>query len=903
MKKIKPYNEKRHRGKRRELLSFRSDIGLNISDPVAAPPYSFIRTLITIVSALSSVFMIEGFLSSEFTVTATLQIFICIVLTSLSVLMISSETLFLKITGSVYLILNTVFLITQMKSAVSGMIYTVYSYAKKARLSIPLLSSYITENAAEDVNTCFITLAFLSALTISLACIYKTNFPLLFICTFPVFELGAFWGWEPYTWTLGGMLSSWIVILSLNLINHTTKKKGSKNTFAIYAKKKAFYMTNEKIKSRFFSAGSFFALIVALCSFTVCMLFVSATDNYRPESFKQLRRDISNGFDEMTQKLSEGTSIIAPKFPGRGRMIGGINGGRLGHYDKISFSGITALRVTASEEFDAPMYLRGYAGEYYHDNSWDPIKLDEDVEDQLKEDGDGLSVLDLGYVVLENIYGKLNDRSVTIKVINASSDVMYAPYNTDYTKVEKLGSQKYDGIAKIKSKEYTLNYFYEDLPNWPEIEESLLGTKSRSYGNFSYNYEEQFYGLDMPEGLEKYGNSVYERAEYTQIPDDIYDTINAIGYGIGLSHTKSAEYNAELIKDYFDSEGFYYTTEPGVTPADEDFIQYFLTKQKKGYCTYFASAGTMLMRYAGYPARYVEGYVIESDQYVSSDRSMRVSDRSAHAWCEVYLDGIGWYPIEFTPGYDYDNPNLTDEERNIGKTPEDSGKDSTSSKNNNNSGNDNRSAAQTNDRSQADRNESRSNLSSERTGSSSAANDSAADNSSDPESAAAGLFGTGSGGNGTSLITITPQMIYTAAALIFVILFAAAAAVRRRSHLEKTREIISGDPSKAVIACYMGYQKYLNIAGITFSDNISDTEFSEKICKQLLKYGESKGEGTAKKFSRLSELAVTVYMGAAEADDDDAEFSRRALEDIKNMVYEKLGRLQRFTAKWIHNLY
>ena len=85
------------------------------------------------------------------------------------------------------------------------------------------------------------------------------------------------------------------------------------------------------------------------------------------------------------------------------------------------------------------------------------------------------------------------------------------------------------------------------------------------------------------------------------------------------------------------------------TPAmgtEEDFVTRFLT-EGRGFCVHFATAGTMLLRMQGVPARYVNGYVAE----VNGQGWGTVLDSGAHAWVEIYLDGYGWYPVEMTPGY------------------------------------------------------------------------------------------------------------------------------------------------------------------------------------------------------------------------------------------------------------
>lgn len=85
------------------------------------------------------------------------------------------------------------------------------------------------------------------------------------------------------------------------------------------------------------------------------------------------------------------------------------------------------------------------------------------------------------------------------------------------------------------------------------------------------------------------------------------------------------------------------------TPAmeeGEDFAEHFL-KEGRGYCVHFATAGALLLRMQGVPARYVTGYVVRLDGAGRGE----VMDGDAHAWVEVYVDGCGWYPVEMTPGY------------------------------------------------------------------------------------------------------------------------------------------------------------------------------------------------------------------------------------------------------------
>ncbi len=94
-----------------------------------------------------------------------------------------------------------------------------------------------------------------------------------------------------------------------------------------------------------------------------------------------------------------------------------------------------------------------------------------------------------------------------------------------------------------------------------------------------------------------------------------------------------------------------YTTRPGSIPDDIDtpgkFLDYFVFDKKGGYCTYFATAFTLLARAEGMPARYVQGLSVPFDGL----KTVLVTENMAHAWPEVYFEGVGWIPFEPTPGY------------------------------------------------------------------------------------------------------------------------------------------------------------------------------------------------------------------------------------------------------------
>jgi hypothetical protein len=109
--------------------------------------------------------------------------------------------------------------------------------------------------------------------------------------------------------------------------------------------------------------------------------------------------------------------------------------------------------------------------------------------------------------------------------------------------------------------------------------------------------------------------------------------------------------------DYIiDEMGCTYTITPDLSTVDAtlDGVENFLQNTKEGYCVQFASATALILREMGIPARYVEGYIANELSRISRDDFVYggyVRDYQAHAWVEVWFDGVGWIQYETTPQY------------------------------------------------------------------------------------------------------------------------------------------------------------------------------------------------------------------------------------------------------------
>ena len=89
---------------------------------------------------------------------------------------------------------------------------------------------------------------------------------------------------------------------------------------------------------------------------------------------------------------------------------------------------------------------------------------------------------------------------------------------------------------------------------------------------------------------------------------------------------------------------FRYSLRPGIAP-DGNQLHHFLFTTKRGYCSYFAFAFTLMLRSLGIPSRVAAGFFLDPSTEVFNYFPVRAD--MAHAWSEVWFPGYGW--IEFDP--------------------------------------------------------------------------------------------------------------------------------------------------------------------------------------------------------------------------------------------------------------
>lgn len=100
----------------------------------------------------------------------------------------------------------------------------------------------------------------------------------------------------------------------------------------------------------------------------------------------------------------------------------------------------------------------------------------------------------------------------------------------------------------------------------------------------------------------------------------------------------------QFILQHFNQESFFYTLNPPL--LGDNSVDEFMFVTRQGFCSHYASAFSLIMRYAGIPSRVVTGY--QGGEWNEEIGYLNVYQYDAHAWNEIWIKGKGWLRVDPT---------------------------------------------------------------------------------------------------------------------------------------------------------------------------------------------------------------------------------------------------------------
>ena len=166
--------------------------------------------------------------------------------------------------------------------------------------------------------------------------------------------------------------------------------------------------------------------------------------------------------------------------------------------------------------------------------------------------------------------------------------------------------------------------------------------EGRNYSASYYSSDGSWDSLSLPEEYvqDELSYRSYATTEYTALPEGTKANVLQLIQQAGL-RADSPDIIAEVASYVRSCASYDLDTQPYPT---EDYAVYFLQNAETGYCVHYATAAAVIYRALGIPARVTDGFLFRAQ----AGEVVDVLQANEHAWVEVYLDGLGWIPVEVT---------------------------------------------------------------------------------------------------------------------------------------------------------------------------------------------------------------------------------------------------------------
>lgn len=498
-----------------------------------------------------------------------------------------------------------------MRQVVAGAVFVAEQFSTQASSVFTKLGHFTPPQAQEELAACrmfFRVVQFPLTGYLAWAVVKAHSFFFSLLATAPFLAIAAVVGLVPPAFALVLLIGFWAAMLLSGRAGKAGEKQAAQAGLLL----------------------SPFAFLL-----TILVVLFCPPDAYQPSASVVQAR---NAVIQKVSQLLDTNRNDAPAHSSLGVPMTGSPGSTdLTNAGELSFTGQTALRVSMAQPQD--LYLRGWAGAVYTGTSWD--MLSEADYRAVEADFQPLLYASVSRKGLSGRDETMELSSIDVETVSANRSYVYLPYQL--AQVENI-------LSSGNPNPQIASDFVQDAYLKPEMQS----------GSVSPHYKLSFYS-PLSETLQRQISSQVkqrERAyeahitkEYTQLPNGVRERLLAYAEAAGLQAANGPEdwlRVAQAVAGTVASAGTY-TEKPGTMPAGKDFVTYFLEERPQGYCIHFASAAAALMRALDVPARYVEGYTVKTSNF-KKDGNAEIPDRQAHAWVEIWVDGVGWMPIEATPG-------------------------------------------------------------------------------------------------------------------------------------------------------------------------------------------------------------------------------------------------------------
>ncbi|MBE5958075.1 MAG: hypothetical protein E7254_04325 [Lachnospiraceae bacterium] len=328
--------------------------------------------------------------------------------------------------------------------------------------------------------------------------------------------------------------------------------------------------------------------------------------------------------------------------------------GQFKRFDKVDTDN-EEIRIVAEMTEAVPLHLKGYVGCQYTSKGWTDNK-----ENIYGGQNQGMIewFLEQGFFPLIQpafYMGYSRNEGDTLDFNKIISSDIHITNQSASKKYEYVPENLMDMSGLIDPKQ-DVNFIEQDLFGEKEYLYDILYYKDGNYLEFPrQNWFESDFGNTEDESNFKTAENYYHgfvSEYYLDIPDEEREILkNSIP--TCNNNVRDAVYT---VRNYLKNQ-IEYSEDVSKYNPDNNYLRQIMIDKPKGISPHFATIATLMFRYYGVPARYVEGYLVPNTK---RENLVEITAKDAHAWVEVYIAGLGFVPVEVTPGfYEEDNNSKT----------------------------------------------------------------------------------------------------------------------------------------------------------------------------------------------------------------------------------------------------
>ncbi|MGH3321365.1 MAG: transglutaminaseTgpA domain-containing protein [Streptosporangiaceae bacterium] len=132
--------------------------------------------------------------------------------------------------------------------------------------------------------------------------------------------------------------------------------------------------------------------------------------------------------------------------------------------------------------------------------------------------------------------------------------------------------------------------------------------------------------------------------QYLRVPDRLPDIVQRLAHKVTKDEPTPYDKAVALQQWFADSGTFTYTLRSSTNSSLPALVAFL--RDRKGYCQQFAATMALMARVLGIPSRVDVGYTAGAQV---DTHEWEVTTHDAHAWPELYFEGVGWVRFEPSP--------------------------------------------------------------------------------------------------------------------------------------------------------------------------------------------------------------------------------------------------------------